>query len=261
MKRVLTIAGSDSSAGAGIQADLKVFAQLGVYGMSAVTAVTAQNSRGVQKIYKVAPKIVAAQIDSVVRDIGADACKIGMLYSPQVVDLVAERIERRDIKNVVVDPIVFAKDGTRLLSARAVSRMINDLLPRATLVAPNVAEAELLSGIKVTDPQSAAMAAEQISKFGPDYVLIKGGHLDGEPIDVLFDGQSAREYRGERVAGPPMRGTGCALTAAIAALLAQGHSVQDAVAFAKQFVASAIAHAVKLGKGKVSFYTGTQGEG
>jgi hydroxymethylpyrimidine/phosphomethylpyrimidine kinase len=258
MKRVLTIAGSDSSGGAGIQADLKVFAQLGVYGLSVVTAVTAQNSKGVQKIAKVAPRVVAAQIDSVVRDIGVDACKIGMLYAPQVVDLVAERIHRREIRNVVVDPIVFAKDGSRLLTARAVARMTRHLFPRALLVAPNVAEAELLSGIEVHDTASAAEAAAKIREMGPQYVLIKGGHLEGNPTDILFDGQTIREYPGERVEGEPMRGTGCVLTSAIAALLALDHPVPEAVEFAKQFVTSAIAHAVKLGKGKVMFYTGTQ---
>ena len=258
MKRVLTIAGSDSSAGAGIQADLKVFAELGVYGLCSVTAVTAQNSKGVQKVCKVAPRIVAAQIDSVTRDIGADACKVGMLYSHQAVDLVAERIHRREIANVVVDPIIFAKDGTRLLTARAVQRMRKSLLPRALVVAPNVHEAEILSGLKIGDRSDMPAAAERILQFGPRFVLIKGGHLKGDPVDTLFDGESVREFAGERLPGEPMRGTGCVLTAAIAALVALGHPVEEAIMFAKQFVARSIARAVKLGKGKVRFYTGTQ---
>jgi hydroxymethylpyrimidine/phosphomethylpyrimidine kinase len=257
MKRVLTIAGSDSSGGAGIQADLKVYAQLGVYGLSVVTAVTAQNSLGVQKILKVAPRVVAAQIDSVTRDIGVDACKVGMLYLPQLVDVVVDRIHRRKIANVILDPIVFAKDGTRLLTTRAVERMKKVLLPLATLVAPNIGEARLLSGIEVTDTATAAAAAEKIAQFGSRYVLIKGGHLGGEPVDVLFDGQSIREFRGARVEGDPMRGTGCVLTAAISAFVAQGHEVPDAVAFAKQFVASAIEHSIKLGKGGVRFHSGS----
>jgi len=256
MKRVLSIAGSDSSAGAGVQADLKVFAQLGVYGMCAVTAVTAQNSKGVQKICKVAPRIIAAQIDSVTRDIGVDACKVGMLYSPQIVDTVAERIHRRDLANVVVDPIIWAKDGTRLLTAKAVERMKRTLFPRAHIVTPNVAEAEILSGVSVLDTAGAARAAERIWSFGPKYVLIKGGHLAGNPIDVLFDGDSPREFAGERIPGEPMRGTGCVLTAAITALLAKGHSVPDAVALAKHFVSVAISRAVTLGKGKTRFYPG-----
>jgi hydroxymethylpyrimidine/phosphomethylpyrimidine kinase len=256
MKRVLTIAGSDSSGGAGIQADLKVFAQLGAYGVCAVTAVTAQNSMGVQKIFKVAPRVVASQIDSVTRDMGVDACKIGMLYSPQLVDVVAERIHRREIVNVTLDPVIFAKDGSRLLTAKGVERMKRVLLPQTLLVSPNVQEAEILSKVKVSDTASAVAAAEKIWGFGPRYVLIKGGHLDGEPIDVLFDGESAREFRGARVEGDPMRGTGCVLSAAITVFLAQGHSVPDAVTFAKQFVAAAISHSVKLGKGKVRFYSG-----
>ncbi|MDO8588282.1 MAG: bifunctional hydroxymethylpyrimidine kinase/phosphomethylpyrimidine kinase [Armatimonadota bacterium] len=257
MKRVLTIAGSDSSGGAGIQADLRVFAQLGVYGTCAVTAVTAQNSRGVQKVSKVAPRIVAAQMDSVTRDIGVDACKIGMLYSPQLVDIVAERIHRREIANVTLDPIIFAKDGTRLLSAKGVERMKRSLLPCVLLVAPNVGEAQILSGLEIRDAAAAAAAAKEIWKLGPKYVLIKGGHLDGEPVDVLFDGETSREFRGERVEGEPMRGTGCVLTAAITALLAQGHDIAEAVTFAKQFVATAIAKSVKLGKGGVRFYGGS----
>lgn len=287
MKRVLTIAGSDSSGGAGIQADLKVFAEIGVFGLSAVTAVTAQNSRGVQKVFKVAPRIIAAQIDSVTRDMGVDACKIGMLYTPQVVDIVADRLHRREIPNAVLDPVIFAKDGTRLLSVKAVERMKKALLPRVLLVAPNITEAEILSGVEITDISSAATAAKEIwnlanaygvsafqcrnkppllqegvggrSQVVPSrYVLIKGGHLQGEPIDILFDGENVRDYRGERIEGDPMRGTGCVFTAAIAALLAQGHPVEDAITFAKQFVSSAIEHSIKLGKGKVRFYTGTR---
>jgi len=256
MKRVLTIAGSDSSAGAGVQADLKVFAELGVYGLCAVTVVTAQNSKGVQKINKVPPRVVAAQIDSVTRDIGVDACKVGMLYSPQLVDTVAERIHRRELTNVVVDPIIWAKDGTRLLTARAVERMKKRLFPRALIVAPNVAEAELLSGVNISDATTAALAAETIWNAGCKYVLIKGGHLAGTPTDVLFDGDSPRKFTGDRISGDPMRGTGCVLTAAIAAFLALGHNAPDAVALAKRFVSGAITRAVKLGKGKTKFYTG-----
>ena len=256
MKRVMTIAGSDSSGGAGVQADLKVFAELGVYGLCAVTAVTAQNSKGVQKICKVAPRIVAAQIDSVTRDIGVDACKVGMLYSPQVVDIVAERVHRRNLDNVVVDPVVFAKDGARLLTARAVDRMRKNLFPQSLIVTPNIEEAELFSGMTVSDTASAARAAEKIWSFGPKYVLIKGGHLAGNPTDILYDGAAPREYAGGRIPGEPMRGTGCVLTAAIATFLAQGHPVGEAVALAKRFISRAISRAAKLGKGKVRFYTG-----
>lgn len=256
MKRALTIAGSDSSGGAGIQADLRVFSDLGVYGLSTVTAVTAQNSRGVQKIDKVPPKIVAAQIDSVTRDIGADACKIGMLYAYQLVDVVAERIDRRSIPNVVLDPVIFAKDGTRLLLARGVGRMRRFLIPKCTLVTPNLVEAGELTKREVTDIESARDAAKQIHDFGANYVLIKGGHLEGEPVDILYDGEQFIEYRGERIEGKNMHGTGCVLSAAIAARLALGDSVPEAIKFAKEYVGAAIKNSVKLGKGGLWYYVG-----
>lgn len=261
MKRVLSIAGSDSSAGAGIQADLKVFAESGVYGICAVTAVTAQNSRGVQKLSKVPQRIVAAQIDSVTRDIGVDACKVGMLYSHQVVDSVADRIHRREIPYVVLDPVIFAKDGTRLLSARAVQRLKKNLLPRTYLVAPNLPEAELLSGIKIADRDDAPAAAKRLLEMGPKYVLIKGGHMAGDPVDLLFDEKSVIEFQSERIGGCPMHGTGCVLTAAIAARLALGDDVPEAVAAGKAFVTEAIRNAVALGKGKINFYGGTARRG
>ena len=258
MRRVLTIAGSDSSGGAGVQADSKVFAELGVYGLTAITSVTAQNSKGVQKVFKVAPRTIAAQIDSVTRDIGCDACKIGMLYSHQVVDLAAERIHRREIPNVVLDPIIFAKGGVRLLTAKAVGRMRRNLLPRVMLVAPNVPEAEILSGIQINDRASATAAATKIWECGCKYVLIKGGHLEGDPDDLLFDGKEVRLFSGKRIEGEPMRGTGCVLTAAISANLALGADVPEAVEAGKVFVTHAIEDAVKLGKGQVTFYSGAQ---
>jgi hydroxymethylpyrimidine/phosphomethylpyrimidine kinase len=257
VKRVLSIAGSDSSGGAGVQADLKVFADLGVYGLSVITAVTAQNSRGVQKVNKVPPRIVAAQIDSVTRDIGTDACKIGMLYSEQNVSTVAERIDRREIPNVVLDPVIYAKDGTRLLLSKAVQRMRRALIPRCTLVAPNLREAAELSKREVTDTESAKEAAKAIRDLGCRFVLIKGGHLEGEPIDLLYDGEGFIEFTGKRIADKSLHGTGCILSAAIAARLALGDSVPDAVKSAKDFVASAIKNSVKLGKGGLWYYSGS----
>ncbi|MEN6373069.1 MAG: bifunctional hydroxymethylpyrimidine kinase/phosphomethylpyrimidine kinase [Armatimonadota bacterium] len=256
MRAVLTIAGSDSSGGAGIQADLKVFQSLGVYGLSTVTAVTAQNSRGVHKVNKVPPRIIAAQIDAVTRDIGADACKIGMLYTLQAVTVVADRIARRKLQNVVLDPIIFAKDGTRLLLAKAVQRLRRDLIPRSTLVTPNVIEAAELARVSIADQADAKSAAKIIHGFGPKYVLIKGGHFSGEPVDLLYDGKQFIEYPGERIDGPPMHGTGCVLSAAIAARLALGDSVPDAVRFAKDYVTAAIKNSVVLGKGCLSYFTG-----
>ncbi|HOM72645.1 MAG TPA: bifunctional hydroxymethylpyrimidine kinase/phosphomethylpyrimidine kinase [Armatimonadota bacterium] len=256
MKLALTIAGSDSSGGAGIQADLKVFADLGVYGLSVVTAVTAQNSLGVQKINKVPQRIVAAQIDSVVRDMGVDACKIGMLFSEEIVSRVAERIVRREIPNVVLDPVIFAKDRSRLLLARAVQRMRQELIPKCLIVTPNLVEAAELAKIQVTDLDSVKEAAKRIHDFGPNYVLIKGGHLDGEPVDMLYDGSQFVEYRSERVEGPTMHGTGCVFSAAITARLARGDSVQDSIKFAKDYIVASIKKSVKLGKGQMWYFTG-----
>ncbi len=249
--RVLTIAGSDSSAGAGIQLDLKVFDRLGVYGMTVVTTVTAQNTLGVQKIAKVPPRIVAAQIDSVSRDIGVDACKIGMLFSGQVVDVVAERIRRRDIQNVVVDPIIFAKDGTLLISSKGIERMRRNLIPRALVVTPNVPEAEILSGKTVRTLVDLKAAAVEIYKMGCQYVLAKGGHLEGEPVDILFDGTNFMELPGIRVEGPPVHGTGCAFSAALTARIAMGDDVAAAGKFAKGYVSELIRSAVRLGKGNL----------
>ena len=249
--RVLSIAGSDPSGGAGIQLDLKVFERLGVYGLSAITAVTAQNTLGVQKINRVPPRIIAAQIDSVARDIGADACKIGMLYHETAVDVVADRIARREIPNVVLDPVIAAKDGTRLLSAKGVRRMIRRLIPRALVITPNVPEAEILSRMRIRGIALVEEAAKIIHGFGCGYVLIKGGHLPGEPVDVLYDGREFTRLPGVRTEGTPVHGTGCAFSAALAARIALGDSVPDAAAFAKDFVAELIKSAVKLGKGSL----------
>lgn len=255
LARVLTVAGSDPSAGAGVQADLRVFRSLGCYGMTAVTAVTAQNTVGVQKIHKVPPRIIAAQVDSVMRDMGADACKIGMLYAEQAVDVVAERIHRREIANVVLDPIIAAKDGTRLLSGKGIERMRRRLIPRCLVVTPNAVEAGILAGMEVRSIDELRHAAEVIRALGCRYVLAKGGHLDGEPVDVLFDGKGFTEFAGLRVQGPPVHGTGCALSAALAARIALGDDVESAARFAKDFVAGLIASAVKLGKGSLLWRT------
>jgi hydroxymethylpyrimidine/phosphomethylpyrimidine kinase len=249
--RVLTIAGSDPCAGAGIQLDLRIFERLGVYGLTVVTAVTAQNTLGVQKINPVPPRIVAAQIDSVVRDIGVNACKVGMLFTPTTVNAVARRIERREIPNVVLDPMIAAKDGTPLLSSTGIKRIKRWLLPKALIVTPNVPEAEILSGIRIRTLDDLKDAATAIHDGGCRFVLAKGGHLDGEPIDLLFDGESFIELPGVRVEGTPVHGTGCALSSALAARIALGDTVEQAARFAKSFVAELIKTAVSLGKGNL----------
>jgi hydroxymethylpyrimidine/phosphomethylpyrimidine kinase len=255
MKVALTIAASDSSSGAGIQADLAVFRELGVYGVCAVTNVTAQNSLGVHKINKVPPRIVAAQIDSVTRDLEIAACKIGVLYSPQAVDLVAERIDRRDIPNVVLDPVLRAKNGEELLTEPAIKRMKRRLIPRVMLVTPNASEALALTGIEVTDAASARDAARALVDKGAGAALVKGGHIEGEPVDVFFDGSDFSEFAGRRL-DKTMHGTGCVLSAAIAARLALGDDLRSAIAFAKDYVSNAIAQSVRLGKGKMDYFVG-----
>lgn len=257
MKVALTIAASDSSSGAGIQADLAVFRELGVYGVCAVTNVTAQNSRGVHKINKVPPRIVAAQIDAVTRDFEVAACKIGMLYSPQTVDLVTERIARREIPNVVLDPVIKAKNGEVLLTEPAIKRTKRRLMSKVTLVTPNADEAYALTGIDVKDRACAQDAAKALVEMGARAALVKGGHIEGEPVDVFYDGSEFVEIAGRRIE-KSMHGTGCVLSAAIAARLAVGDKLTDAIIYAKSYVEQAIDSSQQLGKGGMSFYVGGQ---
>lgn len=254
LKIALTIAASDSSCGAGIQADLAVFRDTGVYGVCVVTNVTAQNSMGVHKVGKVAPRIVSAQIDAVTRDFEVSACKIGMLYSPQMVELVSERIARREIPNVVLDPVMNAKNGEVLLTGPAIKRMKRWLIPKVTLITPNAAEAGVLTGTAVTDHGTARDAAKALVEMGAKAALVKGGHIEGEPIDILFDGDDFVEFPGKRLA-KNMHGTGCVLSAAIAARLALGDDLHAAVAFAKEYVTQAIERSVKLGEGKMDYFS------
>ncbi len=244
MNRVLTIAGSDSSGGAGIQADLKTLAALGVYGMSAIAALTAQNTLGVHGFVEVAPEFVAQQIDAVVTDIGVDAVKTGMLANAAIVEVVAAKVREHALPNLVVDPVIIAKHGRRMLTEDAVGVLKQQLLPLTTVVTPNLPEAEALTGF--SDLRDAARA---LHGLGARNVVIKGGHCDGAPIDLLFDGERFVKFPGERLASPNTHGTGCVFASAIAARLAQGHSVVDAVALAKAFVTEAIRNGLALGHG------------
>lgn len=253
MKIALTVAASDSSCGAGIQADLAVFRDVGVYGVCAVTNVTAQNSMGVHKVDKVPPKIIAAQIDAVTRDFDIAACKIGMLYSPQAVGMVSQRIARREIANVVLDPVMNAKNGEVLLTEPAIKRLRRWMIPKATLVTPNAHEAQTLTGIEVRDRATAREAARVLVGMGAKSALVKGGHIDGEPIDVFYDGSEFTEFAGKRL-DKNMHGTGCVLSAAITARLALGDDMRSAIAFAKDYVSNAIERSVRLGKGKMEFF-------
>lgn len=254
----LTIAGSDSGGGAGIQADLKTFQALGVYGASAVTALTAQNTLGVQSIFPIPPAFVAAQIDSVLSDIGADAVKVGMLADAAIVAAVADRLVAHQVTTLVVDPVMVAKGGDALLAPEAKDALVDLLLPLATVVTPNVHEAAVLLGRPVRTFDDMVAAAAAIHTLGPKAVLVKGGHTvtaEGDPsedsIDVLFDGQGHRTFRAARIDTPNTHGTGCTYASAIAAELAKGQPLAAAVAAAKAYITEAIRYGAgwRLGGG------------
>jgi hydroxymethylpyrimidine/phosphomethylpyrimidine kinase len=251
MKRtVMTIAGSDSSGGAGIQADLKTFAALGVHGTCAITAVTAQDSTGVQAVHELPPELVAAQIDAVVGDMGVDAVKTGMLANAGIVRVVAERVRRHRLPNLVVDPVLAAKSGDRLLREDAVDVLKAELLPLCTVVTPNIPEAEALVGCRLERDEDLEWAAREIGALGAGKVVITGGHASGpEAVDLLYDGRGFRRFSAPRLATAHGRGVGCTFASAIAAWLAMGADVEEAVARAKEYVTAALEHAFALGKG------------
>ena len=241
--RVLSIAGSDSGGGAGIQADLKTFSALGCYGMTAITAITAQNTRGVSAIHGVPPEVLRAQMHAVLDDIGADALKIGMLHSPEVVGVVAQALDDYRIAHVVLDPVMVATSGDRLMAHDTVQVMVQELFPRATLVTPNLDEAALLLGRPITHAAEFDAAASDLVALGAPAVLLKGGHLAGnEIVDVLAtrDGLAER-WATPRIASENVHGTGCTLSSAIAAHLALGAGLPEAVAASRQYVLAAIA--------------------
>jgi hydroxymethylpyrimidine/phosphomethylpyrimidine kinase len=246
--RVLTIAGSDSGGGAGIQADLKTMLALGVHGMSVIAAVTAQNSLGVQGYWELPPEAVRAQLDSVLSDIGTQAVKTGMLASAALVTTVAESLTDLDAP-LVVDPVGVSKHGDSLLAPNALDAIRTDLLPLATLVTPNLWEVEQLTGVKVDEENRLRDAAEAVHALGPRWVLIKGGHLPGEPVDLLFDGTHEYRFSAARHDNRHTHGTGCTLASAIASYLALGSDVVEAVGQAKEFVTGAIQHGFPLGAG------------
>ena len=248
--RALTFAGSDSGGGAGIQADLKTFAALGAYGASIVTAITAQNTVAVTAIHEIPIEVITAQADAVLSDIGTDAAKTGMLATPAIIATVADRLRAHGVARLVVDPVMVAKSGDRLLREDAIDALRTLLLPMATVVTPNVPEAEAIAGIAVTGRDSAVVAARRIRAMGPAVVVIKGGHLDGEVVeDVVFDGEAVTVLSGRRVATRHTHGTGCTFSAAIAARLAWGDVPVEAVRVAREYLQGAIEHAWPLGAG------------
>jgi len=249
MKRILTIAGSDSGGGAGIQTDLKTITVLGGYGMSVITALTAQNTLGVQAVFELPLDFIEKQIDSVIEDIGVDAVKTGMLSSSAIVRLVAGKVKEYRLKRLVVDPVMVAKSGDPLLKDEAQKALREDLIPLAFLVTPNLPEASTLCGFTVTDLSTMKEAARHIYELGPQNVLVKGGHLEGAIVDLLFDGKDYYEYPGPHIPTRNTHGTGCTFASAIATELAKGTTVQAAVKRAKDFMTTAIRFSLPLGRG------------
>jgi hydroxymethylpyrimidine/phosphomethylpyrimidine kinase len=251
MPVALTIAGSDSGGGAGIQADLKVFLVNGCHGASAITALTAQNTVGVTGIHAVPSEFVVAQIDTIVTDLHVDAAKTGMLATADIVSAVAGAVRTHNIRDLVVDPVAVSKHGDALLADDALEAYRTELLPLARVITPNLHEAGALLGRTVTTLEDAEAAARELHALGPRAVLVKGGHLEdqADAIDVLFDGGSITRLSGPRFDTEDTHGTGCALSAAIAARFARGDDLEEAVTRAKEFVAGAIEHGLRLGKG------------
>jgi len=251
MRIALTIAGSDSSGGAGIQADLKSFAAQGVFGASVLTALTAQNTLGVQSVHEVPPEFIAAQIDAVCADFDVHGAKTGMLASPEIVHVVAQKVQEWNLGNLVVDPVMVAKSGSVLLAAPAIAALRQELLPLALVVTPNIPEAGVLCGrhLEAESDEDLQAAAREIFQMGPRYVLLKGGHRQGDATDILFDGKTFETFSAPRVETTHTHGTGCTLSAAIAALLAKNHAVPEAAQLAKTYITAAITQAPGIGKG------------
>ncbi|MBM7702216.1 bifunctional hydroxymethylpyrimidine kinase/phosphomethylpyrimidine kinase [Metabacillus iocasae] len=248
--KALTIAGSDSGGGAGIQADLKTFQELKAYGMSAITAVTAQNTLGVQDVYPMSVAAVEAQIDSIGADLGADAVKTGMLFSSEIIEAVANKIKQYKWERIVVDPVMIAKGGASLLQQQAVQALKDHLLPLAMVITPNIPEAEVLTDMSISNLDERMEAAKKLHKMGVQHVVIKGGHGEGEDlVDLLYDGQEFLYITSKRIHTKNTHGTGCTFAAALTAQLAKGSSVRQAVVVAKDFIQAAIEEDLKIGNG------------
>ncbi len=249
MKTVLTIAGSDSSGGAGIQADIKTMTMNGVYGMSAVTALTAQNTIGVTAIQEVTADFLRRQLDAVFDDIFPDAVKIGMVASKELILVIAERLRYYRAKNIVVDPVMIATAGSSLIKTDAVTTLASELLPLSTLVTPNIPEAEILSDFSVHSKEDMEKAAKYIGDTYGCAVLLKGGHSVNDANDLLYVGGSQHWFEGKRIDNPNTHGTGCTLSSAIASNLAKGYSISDSVQRSKDYISCALAAMLNLGKG------------
>ena len=250
MKKLLTIAGSDSSGGAGIQADIKTFSALGAFGMSVITAVTAQNTQGVLAIQDINPDIIAKQIDAIFTDIKVDAVKIGMVSQSESIEAIADRLQYYKPQQVVLDPVMVSTSGYDLLNKNAKQVFLEKLVPMATILTPNIPEAEVIADVRITTLADMEKAGAIISRLGPTSVLIKGGHLKEEATDILFNQEKVEYFTSPRIQTKHTHGTGCTLSSAIAAFLAQGYSVSEAVKKAKKYVTVAIEHSLDIGQGK-----------
>ena len=249
MKKVLTIAGSDSSGGAGIQADLKTFSAHGVFGMSVITAITAQNTQGVLAVQDIEVDIISKQIQAIFDDISVDGVKIGMVSRSETIRAIASGLQSYKANNIILDPVMISKSGYHLLQPDATLALISCLFPLATVVTPNIPEAEEITGTSIHSLKDMEEAARKIHELGPRYVLLKGGHREKDATDILFDGNTFEHLVTPRIATQNTHGTGCTLSAAIAANLARGYSVQEAVSRAKQYIHTAIEHSFSIGKG------------
>ena len=249
VKRVLTIAGSDSGGGAGIQADLKTITVLGGFGMSVITALTAQNTLGVHGVHEVPEDFIEKQFDAVATDIGIDAAKTGMLATTQILKIIVKKIKEYEINKLVVDPVMAAKGGTLLIEEEAQNSLIEELVPLALVITPNIPEAEVLSKIKISSVDDMKKSAEIIYGLGAKNVVIKGGHLTGDAVDILYDGKDFHEFTSERIDTLDTHGTGCTYSAAIATGLANGKSVFEAVKMAKEYITTAVQFSLRIGGG------------
>ncbi len=249
MRTALTIAGSDTCGGAGIQADIKTMTANGVYAMSAITALTAQNTTGVTGIMDVTPEFLKLELDTVITDIRPDAVKIGMVSSSELIRVISETIRNYELTNVVVDPVMVATSGARLISEDAIGTLKECLLPLATVLTPNIPEAEVLSGMEIKSAEDMIRAAEMISKNYGCAVLCKGGHNLNDANDLLYRNGSCKWFKGRRINNPNTHGTGCTLSSAIASNLAKGYDLDTAVEKAKNYISGALAAMLDLGKG------------
>ncbi len=249
MKKALTIAGSDSCGGAGIQADIKTMTMNGVYAMSAITALTAQNTTGVTGIMEVTPEFLKEQIDDVFNDIRPNAVKIGMVSSRELIETIVDRLKAFDAENIVVDPVMVATSGSRLINEDAIATLKSDLLPIADVITPNIPEAEVLSGIPIHSEDDMIKAAGMISEAYNCAVLCKGGHSINDANDLLYENGKYQWFKGKRIDNPNTHGTGCTLSSAIASNLAKGFDMQSSVQRAKDYISGALADMLDLGKG------------